>query len=164
MMLSTVKIIAFQAKKFFFLLNRSKVRAGRNFKFGRHCSISKKNNIVIGDNFFMGHNCHLAANSIIGDNVMFASYVALVGGDHKIDNINVNMNQSGRDELKTITIKDNVWIGHGCIVMHGITINTGAVVAAGSVVTKDIPANAIFGGNPAKLIRYRKHETDNTVF
>jgi len=104
----------------------------------------------------MGRNCHLASNAIIGDDVMFASYVAIVGGDHKIDNINVMMNQSGRDDMRTITIEDNVWIGHGSIIMHGVTIRSGAVIASGSVVTKEVPNNAIFGGNPAKLIRYRK--------
>ncbi|WP_366520909.1 DapH/DapD/GlmU-related protein [Mucilaginibacter sp.] len=104
----------------------------------------------------MGNYCHLSANAVIGNDVLFASFVSLVGGDHKIDNIDVPIRLSGRDEFKTITIGDNVWIGHGAIVMHGINIETGAVIASGAVVTKDVPANAIVGGNPAKFIRYRK--------
>lgn len=103
----------------------------------------------------MGNYCHLAANAQIGDDVLFSSFVSLVGGDHKIDNIKVPIRLSGRDILKQIKIHDNVWIGHGAIIMHGVTIGEGAVIAAGSVVTKDVPANTIVGGNPAKHIRNR---------
>jgi virginiamycin A acetyltransferase len=54
-----------------------------------------------------------------------------------------------------IIIKNDVWIGANCTIIDGITIGNGAVIAAGSVVTKDVPAYAIVGGNPAKVIRYR---------
>ena len=54
-----------------------------------------------------------------------------------------------------IIIKNDVWIGAHCIILDGLTIGNGAVIAAGSVVTKDVPAYAIVGGNPAKIIRYR---------
>lgn len=54
-----------------------------------------------------------------------------------------------------IIIKNDVWIGTHCIILDGLTIGNGAVIAAGSVVTKDVPAYAIVGGNPAKIIRYR---------
>jgi len=104
----------------------------------------------------MGHYCHLAAPARIGDNVLFAAYVSLVGGDHKIDNIHGPMRDAGRDDIKPIRIEDDVWIGHGAIILHGVTVHSGAVVAAGAVVTKDVPPRSIVGGNPAKLIRYRK--------
>ena len=140
-----------------FLLNFpfKRINAGRNFFCGKNCVVSSKNSINIGHNFYSGHSCHFAANAEIGNDVLFASYVSMVGGDHKIDNKNILIRKSGREDLKTITIKDNVWIGHGVIILHGVTINTGSVIASGSVVTKDIPENAIFGGNPAKLIKYR---------
>ena len=54
-----------------------------------------------------------------------------------------------------IVIKNDVWIGANCTILDGITIGNGAVIAAGSVVTKDVPAYAIVGGNPAKIIKYR---------
>ena len=130
--------------------------AGRNLKLGKHCTVSKKNKIIIGNNFFMGNNCHLSSNLIIGNDVMFASYVACVGGDHKYDNINTVLRLSGRDVFKTIIIEDNVWIGHGAILLHGVRIETGAIVAAGSIVTKDVLSNSIVAGNPAKYIRLRK--------
>lgn len=140
-------------------------RVGKDFVCGRGCFVSRKNSILIGNSFYMGNYCHLAADAKIGDNVMLASFVAFVGGDHKIDFIDKPIKHAGRDVFKTITINDNVWIGHGAIIMHGVTIGSGAVIAAGSVVTKDIPSNAIYGGNPCKFIRYRyfNDETNNSI-
>jgi len=135
---------------------RGRLRVGRRFFCGKGCHYSRKNLINIGNNFYMGNYCHLAANAEIGDNVLFASFVALVGGDHKFDDINCNINDAGREVLKTIRIDNNVWIGHNSIVLHGVHIGAGAIVAAGTVVTKDVPSYAIVAGNPAKLIRYRK--------
>ena len=129
--------------------------AGKNFFCGKGVVISRKNIISIGDNFYMGNYCHLAADAIIGNDVLFASFVSLVGGDHKIDQIDVPIRLSGRDILKKIVIEDNVWIGHGAIIMHGVTIKSGAVIAAGSVVTKNVESDSIVGGNPAREIRKR---------
>lgn len=155
-------------KKIFSILKKTQFRTynpdlkiGRNFSCGIGCSISKKNKIKIGDNFYMGNYCNLSSNLLVGDNVLFGSFVALVGGDHKIDNIECLIRQSGRDELKTTIIEDNVWIGHGTILMHGVHIKTGAVIAAGSVLTKNVGANEIWAGNPAKLIRKRKIRINN---
>jgi acetyltransferase-like isoleucine patch superfamily enzyme len=136
------------------LMNMS-FSVGSEFFCGKNCFISRKNKIIVGHRFYMGNYCHLGANAIIGDDVIFASFVSLVGGDHKLDYITCPIRKSGIDELKNIYIGDNVWIGHGVIIMHGVRINSGAVVGAGSVVTKNVAANAIVGGNPAKLIRYR---------
>lgn len=134
---------------------RGNLQVGRHFYCGKNCSYSPKNRIRIGDNFYMGRNCHLAANANIGNDVLLASYVAMVGGDHKIDEIDCKIRESGRDQMRTIIIEDDVWIGHGSIIMHGVHIGAGAVIAAGSVVTKDVPQRAIVGGNPAVVIRYR---------
>ncbi|MFK2819102.1 acyltransferase [Flavobacteriaceae sp. LMIT009] len=155
-MLSIVKNIvhAIRNKKLLFL--KKKVKIGAGFRHGKGCFISKKNTISIGDNFFMGNYCHLASDLKIGNDVLLASFVSCIGGDHKIDHISVTIRESGRDVFKTTTIEDNVWVGQGVILMHGVTLRKGSVIAAGSVVTKDVEENAIVGGNPAKLIRYRK--------
>ena len=65
---------------------------------------------------------------------------------------------AGRAVSKKVEIGDDVWIGHGAIILHGVNIGDGASVAAGSVVTKDVAPYTIVGGVPAKLIRYRFDE------
>ena len=65
------------------------------------------------------------------------------------------MGSGGRPDLQETFIEDDVWIGHGSIILSGVRIERGAIVAAGSVVTKSIPAYEIFGGIPAKKIRDR---------
>lgn len=135
---------------------RPEVHLPRRAKIGRGSNFGKGRKIVIGEEFFCGVDCHFAAPALIGERVMFAPRVALVGGDHKIDNTVSILMDTGRDVYRTVEIGDGVWLGYGAIVMHGVSIGDGAVVAAGSVVTKDVPPLAIVGGNPAKLIRYRK--------
>lgn len=140
---------------------RIKLFCGENFSAqpgfvcGRGCFAHRKVKVSIGRNFFMGNYCHLAVPADIADNVMFASFVSLVGGDHKIDNIDGPIRSAGREQVRPIRIEDDVWIGHGAIILHGVTVHSGAVVAAGSVVTKDVAARSIVGGNPARLIRFR---------
>lgn len=142
--------------KILFIFYRPQVKFASYALIGKRTFFGKGRNITVGNNFFCGRNCHISSNLIIQDDVMFASNVSLVGGDHKFENIQTTMNKSGRDVFLTTVIESNVWIGHGAIIMHGVTIHTGAVVAAGSVVTRDVLENTIVGGNPAKFIRYRK--------
>jgi chloramphenicol O-acetyltransferase type B len=137
-------------------LHRPALRFGEKPHVGPGTFFGKKREITIGDRFFCGRHCHISCHAIIGNDVMFASNVALVGGDHRIDGIETTINRSGRDVIKPIRVGDDVWIGHGAIVLHGVSIANGAVIAAGSVVTKDVEERAIVGGNPARLIRYRK--------
>lgn len=112
--------------------------------------------VKVGSGFFCGRCCHIAAPAQIGDDVMFAGEVALVGGDHKFDDVSVPMNIAGRDVMKNVVIGDDVWVGYRAVILHGVHIGSGAVVAAGSVVTKDVPPFSIVAGNPAKHVRYRK--------
>jgi acetyltransferase-like isoleucine patch superfamily enzyme len=106
---------------------------------------------------------------IVGDFVSIAPGVLfLLGGNHRYDTISTypfdaELNDfdftSGKiEEEKTngpIILKDDVWIGTKAMIVSGVTIHQGAIVAAGSVVTKDVPPYAIVGGNPAKVIKYR---------
>ena len=56
---------------------------------------------------------------------------------------------------EAVTIEDNVWIGMRCIILPGVRIGAGAIIAAGSIVTKDVDSYCVFGGNPARLIKER---------
>lgn len=137
-------------------VTRPLVLLGKRAKIGVGTSFSSNRSVRIGDDFFCGRDCHFGAPVEIGSDVMFASFVALVGGDHRIDGISAPIRLSGREIMKTISIGDDVWIGHGAIVLHGCRIGTGSVVAAGAVVTKDVPDHAIVAGNPARVLRYRE--------
>jgi len=118
--------------------------------------VSSKNRVSFtGGPVYLGHNCHIGADVVFASDVLVASNVSFVGGDHRVDQLGTPMFKSGRAKIEAIRISDDVWIGHGSIVMSGVEIGCGAVVAAGSVVTHDVPPCAIVGGVPAKLIRYR---------
>ena len=111
---------------------------------------------------FIGENSYISCNSIIGcneqihigSNVMIAENTSIRDTDHVFENLKVPMIQQGV-VTNPVIIKDDVWIGAGVNVLKGVVIGEGAIIAAGAVVTADIPAYAIAGGIPARVIRYR---------
>ena len=114
-----------------------------------HCDLGF--NIHVGDNFYAGFNCTILdmAEVRIGDNCMIGPNVGIYTAGHSIEP--KNRNKSGY--AIPIHIGNDVWIGGSCVILAGITIGDNSIVAAGSVVTKDIPANTIVAGNPAKIIK-----------
>ena len=110
--------------------------------FGRHTRIGK--------NVFINHDCSFLdlGGITIEDDVQIGPKVSLITENHPLD-------PSTRKslDLKSILIKRNAWIGAGAIILPGITIGENSVIAAGAVVNKDVPANTIVGGVPAKVIR-----------
>lgn len=119
--------------------------------------------VTLGNRCYLGRYCYLDGDITIGDHTMLASSVAVVGGDHAFDRLGVLMIDSGREHWKATHIGSDVWIGHGAIVLNGVTIGDGAIVAAGSVVSRDVPAGVIVAGNPARVIRARFPEHTSTV-
>ena len=118
--------------------------------------IQGKGVFELGKNSYLSHHVIIGVNEkvSIGDNCMVASYVSIRDTDHKFDDLKTPMINQG---IKTspITIEDNVWIGHGAVITKGVTIESGAIIAANAVISKDVPKNAIMGGVPAKIIKYR---------
>lgn len=114
-------------------------------------------NIEIGDNFFANYNFVVldVGKVRIGDNVQIAPNVSLYTAGHPL---HPDSRNSGYEYGIDITIGNSVWIGGNVCVMPGVTIGDNAVIGAGAVVTKDIPANAIAVGNPAKVVRYITEE------
>ena len=104
---------------------------------------------------FLNINCSIYPKVSIGAYTMFAPEAVVVGGDHRIDKPGTPIIFAGRDTIPETHIGRDVWIGYGAIIMAGCKIGDGAIVAAGSVVTKDVPAYEIHGGAPAKKIRDR---------
>ncbi|MCT1182632.1 sugar O-acetyltransferase [Lactococcus lactis] len=119
--------------------------------YGRH--------VEIGNNFYANMDCiFLDVNKIkIGNNVMVGPRVSFYTAGHPIDP------QIRIEELEfglPITVEDNVWFGGSATILPGVTIGKNSIIAAGAVVTKDVAANTIVGGNPAQLIR-AINEEDN---
>jgi len=130
--------------------------AGRNNNIEKGAYFGTGFQIEIGDNSGIGVNCEVCGPVRIGDNVMMAPEVIILTRNHKFDDLNIPMSKQGHYPPEVVVIHDDVWIGTRVIILPGVTVNKGAIIGAGAVVTKDVPSYAIVGGNPAKVIRYRK--------
>ena len=135
-------------------LARARARhCGRNLRvngpsrFTSHCSFGSncnfngmtvrgKGTVVFGNNFHSGENCRIITQNHNYDHGTALPYDATY-------------------VLKTVTIGDNVWFGDCVLVVGNVTIGEGAILAAGAVVSKDVPACAIVAGNPARIVKYR---------
>lgn len=127
-------------------------RIGRNFVFDGafHCDYGF--NIEIGDDFYANVNLVIldGAKVTIGNNVFIAPNVGIYTAGHPLDPERRNV---GLEYALPVTIGNNVWIGGGVSIMPGVTIGEGAVIGGCAVVTRDIPANVVAAGNPARVIR-----------
>jgi acetyltransferase-like isoleucine patch superfamily enzyme len=119
-------------------------------------------NVYIGNstNIKIGTNCQINENvfiqgAIIGSNVMIAPGVSILNSKHNVDRIDIPMNMQGATKEINPIIKDDVWIGRNVIIMPGITVNKGTIIAAGAVLTKNTEEYGIYAGIPAKLIKKR---------
>lgn len=111
--------------------------------------------IKLGNKVFIGHACEFVCNEkiIIGNNCLIASKTTINNTGHEYK-INANINQQPITS-EAIILEDDVWIGTSCVILQGVTIGTGSIVAAGSVVNKSIPANEVWAGVPARFIKKR---------
>ena len=114
--------------------------------------------LKLGNGSGIGANCSIPSGVSIGDHVMMGIDVLMFTNEHRHDDLNVPMGLQGRTPVEPIVIGNDVWIGSRSLIMKGIHIGSGAIVAAGSVVTKDIPPYEIWGGNPAHFLRSRLPE------
>lgn len=118
---------------------------------------------VAGEYSFVGDGCRIGPKVQIGKYVMFGPNVAIVGDDHRFDIAGTPIIFSGRPPLRSTVIGDDAWIGFGTVIISGVTIGRGAIVAANSVVTKDVPPYTIYAGSPAKKIKDRFSDQDLVV-
>ncbi|MDP5230056.1 MAG: acyltransferase [Cellulophaga sp.] len=152
----------------FYYLRKVKWRRysiGKNMYAGLRVYLWARETLIIGNNFYIGRGSQIEADCIIGDNVIFANNVAIVGKyDHHYQQLGVPTRLASRIRdkdynwkglnSKTI-IEDDVWVGYGAIIMSGLTIKKGCIIAAGAVLTKSTEPYTIYGGNPAKKIASR---------
>lgn len=123
-----------------------------------------KENIEMGDHVWIGHNCmfnaeggiHIGEGTIISDEVVILSYMHNYENATMIPYDEVNL-------LRPVVIGSYVWIGYRAMISPGVTIGEGAIIAMGAVVTKDVEAGAIVGGNPARIIKKRDMKKFNEL-
>jgi acetyltransferase-like isoleucine patch superfamily enzyme len=141
------------------------VTIGARFHLGILSYVSSARSLVIGDDVYVGKFCSIQVNGRIGNGVLIANNVGVVGRrDHDIRAVGVAISRApwigdtprlADDPRNSVSIGDDVWIGFGATVLSGVAIGRGAVVAAGSVVTDDVAAYDIVSGNPARPVGRR---------
>lgn len=114
-------------------------------------------NVCIGDNCTIGENCLIRANVILGNDVLVAQNVSFISFKHNYERVDIPIHAQG-EVFESISVGHDVWIGINAIVLAGVSIGDHAIVAAGSVVTKDVPEWGIVAGVPAKVIKLREHD------
>ncbi len=109
-------------------------------------------NIEVGENFFANYNLTVldVGKVVFGDNAVIAPNVSIHTAGHPV---HPDSRNSGYEYGLPITVGNNVWLGGNVVILPGVTIGDNAVIGAGSVVTKDVPANVIAAGNPCRVIR-----------
>ena len=140
-----------------------KVIIGKGSDLTYH-NITLVNHVSIGKNaMFMCTRAQIK----VGDHVMFGPHVFMITGGHRTDVVGRYMYSVGNGEKlpendKDIVIEGDNWIGANSIILKGVTIGKGAVVAAGAVVTMDVPPYSIVGGVPARVVKMRLSDEDIT--
>lgn len=144
-------------------LNRKMLgECGKNVSFGKNVTITWEN-CFIEDSVYIGQDCLFMCNNapiFIGSHVIFGPRVSIITGNHKYDIVGkfiseITETEKTEDCDAPVLIEEDCWIGANSVILKGVTIGKGSIVASGAIVTKDIEPYSIVGGNPAKLIKKR---------
>jgi virginiamycin A acetyltransferase len=142
---------------------------GSKITIGAYCEIydfvvikpvGGQGDIVIGEHCYINPHCTLYSGHgiTLGDYVLLAPGVVLAGSNHAYENLGIEIRKQGFAPSKGgIVVESNVWIGANAVLLDGTYIESGAIIAAGSVVRNHVGKNEIWGGIPAKLISVRKN-------
>lgn len=137
------------------------ITLGDNVIIGRYSVLSCKDGAIrIGNNTSLGISCVVhsvgESNVVIGSDCPIAAYCYIIGGgNYRYDRLDIPIMQQGAYSKGGIVIEDNVWIGAQVVVLDGVTIGTGSVIAAGAAVYRNVPKMSIVGGVPAEVVRRR---------
>jgi acetyltransferase-like isoleucine patch superfamily enzyme len=146
-----------------------KCNQGGSIAIGNNCHILHGVLILTyGGNIVIDDNCSINPYSIIyghgglkiGKNVRIAAQNIIIPANHNFEYLDIPIVDQGLTSIG-IEIQDNIWIGAGCKILDGVTLESGSIIAAGSVVNKNVLKNQIVGGIPAKLIKNRDDKKNN---
>jgi acetyltransferase-like isoleucine patch superfamily enzyme len=143
-----------------YILRPAFSRYGYNFIFDPD-SIFSYANIEVGNDVFIGRGATFQATKsriIIGDKVMFGPNVTIMGGNHNtsvVGQFMFDVKTKRPEDDQSVVIDDDVWIGAGAIILKGVRLYRGCVVAAGAIVTKNVPPYTVVAGAPAKVRKVR---------
>jgi acetyltransferase-like isoleucine patch superfamily enzyme len=114
--------------------------------------------VVIGDRTRIGLGSTVIGPATIGNDVSIAQGVVISGMNHNYEDIGMPISKQGVSTAPVV-IEDEVWLGANCVILAGMTVGKHSIVAAGSVVTKNVPCNTLVFGNPARVLRQYNEET-----
>ncbi|OXA71995.1 acetyltransferase [Flavobacterium aquidurense] len=116
--------------------------------------------VIIGNQTKIGLSNTIIGPVTIGNDIRLAQNITLSGLNHNYEDISIPIHEQGVSTAP-ISIEDNTWIGANVVVLAGVTIGRHSIIAAGSIVTKDIPPYSVAVGNPARIIKQYNFETSN---
>lgn len=116
--------------------------------------------VIIGDRTKIGLSNIIIGPVTIGNDIRLAQNITLSGLNHNYEDVSMPIHEQGVS-TSSITIEDETWIGANVVVVAGVTIGKHSIVAAGSIVTKDIPPYSVAVGNPARIIKQYNFQTSN---
>lgn len=155
--MNTIRKIANNLRNFYWF--RIKYRTVKTHGFTRvmhHLGLHPWVKLELGNNVQIGPYCYIASDTVIGSNVLIAGNVTIMSRhDHVFTEPGVTIWDSSRGKDELTVIGNDVWIGQNAIIMAGVKIGDGSVIAAGSVVTKDVAPCTVVGGNPARCLKER---------
>jgi len=141
------------------LIYKRRITIGNNAAIDEHVCIKYPERMFVGTNSYIGRGSMIQASGFvdIGDDVIIGPYVKIWSSDHVFDRLDIPIHLQGHTFAKVI-IGNDVWIGTNAVILKGVSIGNGAIVAAGSLVNKNVPAYAVVAGNPARVLKYRIEE------
>jgi len=145
------------------LCRRKFRRFGRNaefrpFAFAHSCSkISIGNNVIIHPGTVLSADPQPNGTITIEDDVSIGSNVHLYAVNHRYDRTDIPIKYQGYYPAEAVIVRTGAWIGASATILAGVTVGHNAVVGAGSVVTRSVPAFTVVAGNPARIIKHLKH-------